>query len=106
PTRWGCAKLAEEKFLFRGATTKDNLPVGKLHLEFRTPYQPKAGGQGRGNSGVYILGKEIQVLDSFGLKGENNECGGFYGSAKPAVNMCLPPLTWQTYDVEIKPDVK
>jgi len=72
----------------------------QMHLEFRTPFMPEASGQGRGNSGVYLQGRyEVQVLDSYGLKGEDNECGGIYKVAAPRENMCAPPGQWQSYDI-------
>ena len=75
----------------------------KLHVEFRVPYEPKAKSQGRGNSGVYLQGRyEVQVLESYGLKPQNNECGGIYGVAAPLVNACKAPTVWQTYDIDFQ----
>ena len=62
-----------------------------MHIEFMLPYKPNARGQSRGNSGFYQVDQyEVQVLDSFGLEGVDNECGGVYKKAVPKVNMCLP----------------
>jgi len=80
--------------------TKQKFSDFQLHLEFRLPFMPEARGQARANSGVYMQGRyEVQVLDSYGLKGEDNECGGIYKVSAPRVNMCAPPGQWQTYDV-------
>ncbi len=98
---WAGGHLDDRKLLMAGSKTKQGFTNFTLHIEFVLPFKPLGRGQDRGNSGVYLQDRyEVQVLDSFGLKGENNECGGVYTKAKPSENMCFPPLAWQTYDID------
>lgn len=95
------AQVTSDGLLIQGATSKEKFQSGTLHLEFRTSYHPAGSGQGRSNSGCYLQGRyEVQILDSFGLEGKHNECGGIYSVKDPEVNMAFPPLVWQTYDID------
>lgn len=80
--------------------TLDEYGSGTYHVEYKTPFMPNERGQGRGNSGVYVMGRyELQVLDSFGMPPAWDEAGGIYKEAVPKVNASLPPGEWQTYDI-------
>ena len=77
--------------------------IKHFHIEFKLPLEPTKRGQGRANSGVYLLDRyEIQVLDSFGLVHTSGDCGGLYNLARAKVNASLPPETWQTYDITFR----
>ncbi|MCA9069507.1 MAG: DUF1080 domain-containing protein, partial [Planctomycetaceae bacterium] len=94
------ARITEDGLLQEGVELTKLAQDFHLHLEFRLPYMPYARGQGRANSGVYLHKRyEVQVLDSFGLDGAFNEAGSLYREHKPLLNMVLPPLEWQTYDI-------
>ncbi len=98
---WNDGHMNEQHWLAGGCKSKQRFTNFTAHIEFYLPFKPFARGQDRANSGVYLQDRyEVQVLDSFGLKGLDDECGGIYSQAAPTVNMCYPPLTWQTYDVD------
>ena len=107
---WEEGRIVEGDLLNVGTLSKGHYKGLKLHLEFRTPFMPTARGMKRGNSGVYLKKEwEVQIVDSFGWNSENRKferlanfgrCGGIHELIKPRVNMCYPPLTWQTYDID------
>lgn len=95
------AKVTPDGLLEIGAETKEPVQNFTLHAEFRTPYMPYARGQARGNSGFYLQKRyEVQVLDSFGLDLQFNDCASLYRFKAPDLNMSFPPLRWQTYDID------
>ncbi len=102
----GCMRVAptdKETRAGHSLVTKDRFRDFLLHLEFRLPLMADKTGQARANGGVTFEDPnwyELQILDSYGLEGRDNECGGLYKIAAPKVNMCRPPLVWQTYDIE------
>ena len=81
--------------------TKDHFGDIQLHVEFSTPTPAQGTSQGRGNSGVFLMGKfEVQVLDSFdNVTYADGQCSAVYGQYPPQVNVSRPPGEWQTYDI-------
>jgi hypothetical protein len=81
--------------------TKQAFGDVQLHLEFRAPTPPKGESQGRGNSGVYFMGRyEVQVLDSYENETyPDGQAAALYGQYPPLVNASRPPGTWQMYDI-------
>lgn len=83
------------------ATTRQSFGSCHIHLEWASPKEVRSSGQGRGNSGVYIMGKyEVQILDSY----QNDtyfdgQCASIYKQNPPLKNACRKPGEWQSYDI-------
>ena len=76
----------------------------QLHVEWATPTPASGRGQGRGNSGIFLMGLyEVQVLDSYQNETyTDGQAGAIYGQHPPLVNACLPPGEWQSYDIAFR----
>jgi hypothetical protein len=81
--------------------SKDEFGDCQLHVEWAAPTPPRDADQGRGNSGVFLMGRyEIQVLDCFNnVTYPDGQTAAIYGQYPPLVNACRPPGEWQTYDI-------
>jgi hypothetical protein len=82
-------------------STKQGFGDIQLHIEWRTPTLVKGEGQGRGNSGIFLMGRyEVQVLDNYNnATYPNGQAGSIYKQHIPLVNACKAPGEWQTYDI-------
>ena len=102
PAKWKIVDGAMESVPGSGyVKTKDEFSDCQLHVEFATPKTVKGKGQGRGNSGVFLMGDiEIQVLDSFQNETyPDGSAGSIYGQYPPLVNASRKPGEWQSYDI-------
>ena len=81
--------------------SKESFGDVQIHVEFATPEKVSGSGQGRGNSGVYIMGRyEVQILDSYENKTYfDGQCAALYKQQPPMVNVCRKPGEWQTFDI-------
>ncbi len=81
--------------------TKQGFGCCQLHVEWAAPAKVTGEGQGRGNSGVFLMNQyEVQVLDSYNNKTyPPGSAAAIYSQSAPLVNASRPPGEWQTYDI-------
>lgn len=102
PSQWKIVDGAMESVKKAGyVRTKKKFGSCQLHVEWAAPSNVKGDGQGRGNSGVFLMGTyEVQVLDSYDNQTyADGQASAIYGRSKPLVNASRKPGEWQTYDI-------
>jgi len=101
PLKWDTGKTLTTVKSTGYAKTKQTFGDIQLHIEWRTPKKVEGDGQGRGNSGVFLMGLyEVQVLDSYNNETYyNGQAGSLYKQYSPLVNASRGPGKWQTYDI-------
>jgi hypothetical protein len=73
----------------------------QLHVEWSEPPDIKGTSQGRGNSGVLVMGLyEIQVLDAYNNPTyADGQAAAIYGQWPPLASVPRPPGEWNVYDI-------
>lgn len=102
PSQWKIVDGALESVKRAGyIQTKGSYGSCQLHIEWAAPANVSGNGQGRGNSGVFLMNTyEVQVLDSYENQTyADGQAGALYGRSKPLVNACRKPGEWQSYDI-------
>ncbi len=102
PSRWivqdGCMEsVTGAGYIY----SRDSFGDIQLHVEWATPAKVEGGSQGRGNSGVFLMGLyEVQVLDSYGNHTyADGQAAAIYGQYPPLANASRGPGEWQSYDI-------
>lgn len=82
-------------------TSRESFGDCQLHIEWATPEKVEGTGQGRGNSGVYLMNRyEVQILDSYQNETYvDGQAGAIYKTKPPLVNASRRPGEWQSYDI-------
>jgi hypothetical protein len=102
PARWTVRDgVLEVRAGAGGIRTRQEFGDVQLHLEWSAPLPPRGAGQGRGNSGVFLMGLyEVQILDSWRNDTyADGQAGALYGQAPPLANPVRPPGRWNVYDI-------
>ena len=81
--------------------TRDSFGDVQLHIEWASPSEVMGNSQGRGNSGIFLMGLyEIQVLDSYDNKTyADGQAAAIYGQWPPLANAARKSGEWQAYDI-------
>lgn len=80
--------------------TKEKFGDCQLHIEWAAPAKVEGSDQGRGNSGIFLMGVEIQVLDSYNnITYADGHAASIYSVMPPMANALRPPGEFQVYDI-------
>jgi hypothetical protein len=102
PTKWvvndGALECVPKSGYIR---TKEKFGDCQLHVEWAAPKNVQGDSQGRGNSGIFLMGlAEVQVLDNYDNPTYSDGfAASVYGINPPLANALRPPGEFQVIDI-------